>query len=243
MKAIILAAGEGKRLNMQSDNFPKCLLKINGKTLLERLLKQLFSKEIDDIKIVVGYKKEMIIDLIRELNINAKIIENDNYKEDTNILSLSLALRDRINSFYLFEADCIFENKCFDLIFDPKYKDKSVWFSKGLLNINQNGGIIKADELGMVQDLRILSKYQKNFRYYNKLIGVMKVGKFQINRFNSLLLKYCEKSTKQYYHIPWIENLCQLESYLCDFGELKATSINNIYQYKFAKRLFKNETC
>ena len=58
-------------------------------------------------------------------------------KKDTNILSLCLAIKNSISPFYLFEADCIFENKCFDLIFHPKFKDKSVWYSKGLLNIEQ----------------------------------------------------------------------------------------------------------
>ena len=61
-------------------------------------------------------KKELIIDLIGELNV--KIVENYSYKKDTNILSLTLALEDRISPFYLFEADCIFEDKCFDSIFD-----------------------------------------------------------------------------------------------------------------------------
>ena len=61
-----------------------------------------------------------------------KIVENDNYKKDTNILSLCLAIKNSISPFYLFEADCIFEDKCFDFIFDNSFKNKSVWFSKGM---------------------------------------------------------------------------------------------------------------
>jgi len=242
LKAIILAAGEGKRLNMQSDNLPKCLLKINGKTLLERLLNQLFSIEIDDITLVVGYKKELIIDLIGELNINVKIIENDSYKKDTNILSLALALEDRLSPFYLFEADCIFDNNCINKIFDPLFIDRSIWFSKGMFTQNQNGGIIKADINRKVNDLRIVQNYDSKFSSYNKLIGVMKVGKHEISDYSTYLFQACKDNTKQYYHIPWIKNIANLNSYLCDFGDSLVASINNPSDYQLAVELFKNET-
>jgi len=243
MKVIILAAGEGKRMDIPNGGRPKCLLEINGRTIIERLLKQISYLQIKDITIVVGYKKQMIIDLIDRININVKIVENDNYKKDTNILSLYLALKNSINPFYLFEADCIFENKCFNLIFHPKFKDKSVWYSKGLLKVEQYGGVIKANKMGVVQDLRIINKYESKYIYYNKLIGVMKVGKIQIKRFNSYLKKYCQQNTKQYYHIPWIDNLQKLESSLCDFGDLRVASVNNISEYRLAKEMFIDEAC
>ena len=242
MRSIILAAGCGKRMHY-SNNKPKCLLKINGKTLLERLLNQLKMSQVEDISIVVGYKKHLIIDLLKKLCIDIDIIHNNEYEKDTNIYSLVLGLNNNPGSFYLFEADCIFEDKCFDLIFNPLYKNKSVWFSKGILNINQIGGVIKANQLQKVKDLQIINQYHKRYSSYNKLIGVMKVGKNEVNLFEMLLRQYCDKSMKQYYHIPWINNLDKLESYLCDFGNLKVASINNIYQYKFAKALFNNETC
>ena len=67
-----------------------------------------------------------------------------------------------------FDISQIFENKCFDLIFNPKFKDKSVWYSKGLLKIEQYGGIVKANKMGVVQDLRIIDEYEAKYKYYNK---------------------------------------------------------------------------
>ena len=49
---IISCAGMGTRLGL---NIPKCLVEINGKTLLEIQLQQL--EDVEDVRIVVGYKK------------------------------------------------------------------------------------------------------------------------------------------------------------------------------------------
>jgi choline kinase len=60
MKAIILAAGVGKRLWPVTQHRPKCLIEIGGKTLLHRYLETLASLGIQRADIVVGYKQEMI---------------------------------------------------------------------------------------------------------------------------------------------------------------------------------------
>ena len=60
MKAIILAAGVGKRLWPVTQHKPKCLIEIGGQTLLSRYLESLASIKIRQATIVVGYKQEMI---------------------------------------------------------------------------------------------------------------------------------------------------------------------------------------
>ena len=62
MKAVILAAGVASRLRPLTENTPKCLLKVNGKTLLERTLDNLIENGISDLLIVTGYLQEMIKD-------------------------------------------------------------------------------------------------------------------------------------------------------------------------------------
>ena len=80
MKAIILAAGEGKRLRPFTLERPKCMVEIGGKSLLERQLHILDHKEISDVIIIGGYKIEM---LKGKAN---KVIENPRY-QDTNMVS------------------------------------------------------------------------------------------------------------------------------------------------------------
>ena len=60
MRAIILAAGRGTRMKHLSDDRPKCLLELHGKTLLNRQLEALRESDINDISIVTGYKREML---------------------------------------------------------------------------------------------------------------------------------------------------------------------------------------
>ena len=60
MKALILAAGRGSRMNHLTDEIPKCLVKLKGKTLLEYQLEIIRKSEIKEIGIVTGYKKEKL---------------------------------------------------------------------------------------------------------------------------------------------------------------------------------------
>lgn len=62
VNAIIVAAGMGNRMNHLTQKKPKCMLVINGKTILDRLIDNLLNCGITDINIVVGYKKEYFND-------------------------------------------------------------------------------------------------------------------------------------------------------------------------------------
>ena len=57
---IILAAGFGSRINNVSNN-PKCLLKVNKKAIIEYTLENLISRGINEVVIIVGYKKELVV--------------------------------------------------------------------------------------------------------------------------------------------------------------------------------------
>ena len=62
MKAIILAAGVGKRLGESNENKPKCLIEIDGISLLQRHLKILKHYNLDEIIIVTGFQNGLIED-------------------------------------------------------------------------------------------------------------------------------------------------------------------------------------
>lgn len=55
MQAIILAAGMGKRLKELTKNNTKCMVKVNGVSLIDRMLHQIERQHVDRIVIVVGY--------------------------------------------------------------------------------------------------------------------------------------------------------------------------------------------
>ena len=92
MQAIILAAGMGKRLSPLTDEYPKSLVKVNGKPLIINALDILASYGIERTVIVVGYKHEMLIEAIG-YNYNGMAIsyvENPEYATTNNVYSFYL---------------------------------------------------------------------------------------------------------------------------------------------------------
>ncbi len=124
MQAIILAAGMGKRLKELTANNTKCMIKVNGVTLIERMLGQIEKHGVSRITIVTGYEGTKLVDYIRTLNISTPVefIDNPIYDKTNNIYSLSLA-SDRLceEDTLLFESDIIFEDSVLDaLVNDPR---------------------------------------------------------------------------------------------------------------------------
>ena len=66
MQAIILAAGMGKRLKELTNDVTKCMVKVNGVPLIQRMLSILDRKNLEKIIIVVGYKSEVLKMCIRD---------------------------------------------------------------------------------------------------------------------------------------------------------------------------------
>lgn len=124
MQAIILAAGMGKRLKELTANNTKCMVKVNGIPIIERLLFQLEKVDLSRIVIVVGYKASGLIDYIKTLDIHTPIyyVENPVYDKTNNIYSLSLAKEYMIQEdTLLFESDIVFEDSVLNCIIeDPR---------------------------------------------------------------------------------------------------------------------------
>lgn len=124
MQAIILAAGMGKRLKDLTQNNTKCMVKVNGVTLIDRMLHQIEKQHLSRIVIVVGYEGQKLIDYIATLDIQTPIVYVNNpiYDKTNNIYSLALA-KDWLckEDTLLFESDLIFEDAVIDaLVKDPR---------------------------------------------------------------------------------------------------------------------------
>ena len=124
MQAVILAAGMGKRLKELTQNNTKCMVKVNGVTLIDRMLHQIEKQNLSRIIIVVGYEGQKLIDYISTLNIQTPIVYIDNpiYNKTNNIYSLALAKEWLCkDDTLLFESDLIFEDAVLDeLVKDPR---------------------------------------------------------------------------------------------------------------------------
>ncbi len=77
MKAIILVAGEGRRLRPYTEDRPKCMVDICGSNLIERQLSVLRSEGVTDIIMIGGYKSEMLNKYDVKLLINSRYYETN----------------------------------------------------------------------------------------------------------------------------------------------------------------------
>ncbi len=121
MQAIILAAGMGKRLKELTQHNTKCMVKVNGVTLIERMLRQLEGLGLSRIVIVIGYEGLKLVDYISELGVKTPIVyvENPIYDRTNNIYSLALAKEWLCREdTLLFESDIIFEDSVLKMLVD-----------------------------------------------------------------------------------------------------------------------------
>ncbi len=109
MKAIILAAGVGKRFQTMPDHRPKCLIQVSGKTLLERTLIALGAAGVREAIIVIGYRGAMIVEEIGERcgGVSVRYIRNPQYEKGA-ILSLWSARQDFDTDLLIMDADVLF---------------------------------------------------------------------------------------------------------------------------------------
>ena len=138
--AIILAAGPGLRMLPINNCVPKALLKINNEPIIERTIKQLQEKNIKDIYVVVGYKKENFEYLIDKYGINLLI--NSQYFEDNNLLSLFKAHK-YINNSYIIPGDLYFKENIFN-----EYENESYYL---LANKIMENGYYTIDQKGYLK--------------------------------------------------------------------------------------------
>ncbi len=124
MRAIILAAGVGKRLKPLTDEKPKCLIKIGGKTLLARYLEALEGMGIRDVTFVLGHLKEMILEEIEALSgdrgFRFHYLTNEGYKNGS-ITSLWTARDKLVEETLVMDADVLFHPALLEkLVRSPK---------------------------------------------------------------------------------------------------------------------------
>ena len=180
MQAIILAAGMGKRLKELTQGNTKCMVKVNGVTMINRMLHQIEKHHLSRIVIVVGYEGKKLIDYIGTLDIKTPIVFVDNpiYDKTNNIYSLALAKEYlKQEDTLLFESDLIFEDAVIDaLVDDPRdtlaLVDKyESWMDGTCVKLNDDDSIeafvpgrsFKFDEINQYYKTVNIYKFSKHF--------------------------------------------------------------------------------
>ena len=150
MQAVILAAGMGKRLKDLTRDNTKCMIQVNGVTLIERMLRQIERHNLSRIVIVVGYEGQKLINYINTLGIKTPItyITNPDYDKTNNIYSLALA-KDWLckEDTLLFESDLIFEDSVLEVLLNDSRETLALvdkyesWMDGTCVKLEPNDGI------------------------------------------------------------------------------------------------------
>lgn len=91
MKVIILAAGQGTRLRPLTDNCPKCMVEVNGKSIIERQLETMYACGIKEsnITIIAGYRNDVLRERFQDTEIH--FIVNNEFETTNMVYSLMCA--------------------------------------------------------------------------------------------------------------------------------------------------------
>lgn len=192
LKIIILAAGTGSRLSPLTDDKPKCMVELFGKSLLQWQL-EIFKKfGITDISVVTGYKHNLI-----DFN-DIKIYHNSNFEKTNMIETLFCAEKEFNDTVIVSYGDIFFETDVFQKLLESK-EEFSIVVDKNwekywkLRNENplDDAESLKIDQLGNItsigQKVDNISEIQAQY------IGLMK---FQGNSTN-IIKKFFYKMKKR----------------------------------------------
>jgi choline kinase len=120
MRAIILAAGKGSRLNGSTEETPKCLVKVGGTTLIERQIAVLQDAGIDDIAVVVGCQAERVR---RACGYEISYVENARYAQTNSLYSLWMARALLYEGFVVLNCDVLFHPALLDDLLSARHED------------------------------------------------------------------------------------------------------------------------
>jgi len=239
MKAIILAAGVGSRIRPLTDNCPKSLLKVRGKTILEMMIFHIQNCGINEVVFVLGYLQEQIKDYVKTNfpDLNAYFVTNDKYAETNTGFSLMLAM-DLIKgaTFVKFDADVVFDEEILKKLIECEYAN-CLCIDK---NINLDAEEIKV----IIDDQNRVLKANKTVNPKDAVgesIGIEKIdGETAMLLFAELKIMMEDGQNHQDYYEAAYERLIEknIPFYALDISGLKWVEIDTHDDFITAEKIF-----
>ena len=220
----------GKRLGELTKGNTKCMVEVNGVSLIDRALGQLASLDLNRVVIVVGYEGKKLMDYIGNRydgRLKIEYIENPIYDKTNNIYSLALAKEKLLeDDTLLIESDLIFDDRMFPLIVNNPYPNLALvakyetWMDGTMVRIDDDNNIVD-----------FISK--KAFKYsdvdfYYKTVNVYKFSRdFMEHKYLPFLEAYCSALGNNEYYEQVLRVICMLDN-----SELKALPITDEKWYE-----------
>lgn len=194
MQAIILAAGMGKRLKDLTSEATKCMVKVNGVAMIDRMMGHLDKLGLSRIIVVVGYEGQKLMDYIDALGISTPVVyvNNDVYNKTNNIYSLYLA-KDYLlqDDTLLLESDLVFEEAVLHKLINHPYPSL-VLVDK--FESWMDGTVVTLDEQDNIKSF--VAKREFDFNKIDEYYKTVNIYKFS-------------KEFSELYYVPFLEIYCK----------------------------------
>lgn len=215
MKALILAAGFGKRLRPITNTIPKSMVEVNGTPLLVNALNNLTALGIKDIGIVVGHMSDYIKEHIGTEYKGATItyFENTRFIETNNVVSLYKAIDYCNDDMLMMECDIFYHKEMLEQLMNGKGECSILVspFNPGIMD----GSVIKVNGDKALE--LVLGKWQgEDFDYTDtrKTVNMYRFTKGFVSKFMPLIKWYIDNMGEQSYYEKILGSLMYLRE--CD---------------------------
>jgi choline kinase len=234
LKAIILAAGTGTRLMPLTKDIPKPLLIIGDMSLLERMIKNCVSNGIKEFIIVIGHKKERVIEetiyLRNKYNIKIDLVENKDYSTANTSCSVNIAINNLNEDIIIINGDNVIDHR---IISGLVNNDKTCLVVDNYKQLNDESFKIKIEnniitDIGKELDIKAAS---------GEFIGISKVSKRDLPIFKSILKKLISVNIQNYYDLTFKELSEKVNINYFYTNGLKWTEIDDKNDWEYANAL------
>lgn len=244
MQAIILAAGVSSPMGDLIKDVNKCMLEINGVSLIDRILIQLSNFDLSRVVLVVGYKAQKLEKFIGDRykdKFEVQYVYNPQYETTNNIFSLSLAKQQlQEDDTILIESHMIYEDGIIDLLINDENPNATLiakyqtWMDGVMVRINEDNQIVNFIPENAFN-------YKDTEDYY-KTANIYKFSKeFSINTYVPFLEAYCRSvGNNEYYEqvLRVVTLLKEPQLKAIDIEERKWYEVSEIQDIEIAETLF-----
>jgi len=230
MQAVILAAGMGRRLGELTKENTKCMVPVNGVTLIDRLLGQLSGLKLNRVIIVVGYQGQKLIDYIGDRyddRLKIEFAENPIYDKTNNIYSLSI-VKDKLqeDDTLLIESDLIFSDRFFPLIVENPYPNLAL---VAKYESWMDGTMVRLDEEQHI--VNFISKDAFDYSDVDSYYKTVNIYKFSKDFLQYQYVPFLDAYTKAVGNNEYYENVLRIISML-NSHNMKALPVDNEKWYE-----------
>ncbi len=241
MKAVILAAGAGRRMAPAGWDKPKCLLHCQDDTLLDNILTSLAALGIQDVAIVVGYQRDRVERQTKNHQLNFTFVFNEEFLTTNTIHSLYLAREHFGQDFLYFNADVWFERDVLSLLVNPRQDATAFLPSLFVADEKRCGG----EEVKVIVDenLRItrIGKELRTAKCFGEFIGIARIRGTMVGALTHSLLRYNEElGLRDLFFEAAIDDV--LSEHVCravPLGSLRAIEIDTPQDHVAARKLWR----